>query len=148
MAAKKKKQKKPIKTLQDIRREKEKLKVALDYSEYAIEEDWEELVETVKPSNVTRYIDNILPYMGNVLPVSKIAYWLIPNLFSRKKRTEAEEPEPEKEKSTETEEKPSFGKRFKRTFFRTMIPFLIGTASSAAMLFKVTKDRKAKGDNG
>ena len=149
MGAKKKRKKKPIKTLADIRREKDKLRVALEYSEKSIAEDWEEVTESVKPKNLTQVINNVLPYIGKALPVSKLAFRLIPGLFSRKSAATGKEESPDEEKDQQEageDAKPSLGKRFKRTMVRTMVPFFAGTAASAALLFRATRKKKPSGE--
>jgi len=137
---KKRKKKNRIDSIQDLQVEKEKLSVAIEYSEKAIKKDWEEIKDKMKPKGLGRWINTGLPLVGQALPVGKLAIMLIPNLFrSWGKSGDKEKYQKDEDASEATgEDKQATGwkKRFKKGFFKILAPFLAGTIASGAVFFR------------
>lgn len=141
MAKKKKRKKKNrIENLRDLQAEKERLGVAIEYSEQAIDEDWESIKGSLRPKGIGQWINSGLPFLGQVLPVGKLAFKLLPNIFRawggnddmENHRTDEENRQYRKEDAQDT------GKRkwFKKGFVKSLAPFLAGTLASAAVIFR------------
>ncbi len=143
-ARKKRRKKKQIKTIRDIHLEKEKLLVALDYSEKAIEDDWQAVKEKVKPKGFTQWIDNALPLLGQALPISKLAMKIVPSILSRKSSVKENTESGEEENEESDADSPGLGDRLKKGFFKTLAPFLAGTLASASILFRTSRKDKSK----
>ncbi len=136
----KRKKKKRIDSIQDLQVEKEKLSVAIEYSEKAIEEDWEEMKDNMRPRGLGRLINTGLPLMGQALPIGKLAFKLIPNLFGSLGGSSDKENDQKDEDLGEStgEDKQATGWQnwFRKGFFKSLVPFIAGTLASATVLFR------------
>ncbi len=128
MTKNKAQKKKPgIRTLTDIRREKAKAQERLTYAESVLKEDWQDLQDQVRPSGLIGMFDQVLPYLGNVLPLGRIVSGITGRLFKKGKEDE------KTEKTLDTENKQK--SRLMSGWYRYVLPF-IGGAVAMASIFR------------
>ena len=126
MAKHKVQKKKPaIRTVNDIRREKAKAQERLAYSESLIQEDWDVLKDQVRPSAMINMADRLLPWLGNALPLGRIASSLTGLLFKKGKGDEATE------ETQDTDSKQTKG--WMSGWYRYVLPFIGGAVAMASL---------------
>lgn len=124
----------PIRSMAELKREKAKAYERLSYTQSLLEEDWQSLQDQLKPSAMLGSIDRLLPLISNLGPVQRIAGRLFRSFFSKDQKAEAEPDErSDNANSRSAATEPGFGKRVRRTLYRALIPFAIGTALTTAI---------------
>lgn len=118
-----------IQTLNDLNRERAKTKERLAYTESLLKEDVEDLKEQVKPATILSSAEKLIPFLSNVVPLSKVTSALFQNVFKGKKQHDDAEDDEEEAQSTNY----SAGSKFKKTMYQLLLPFGVGIATTLAI---------------
>lgn len=118
-----------IRNLRSLRNEIEKTRVAADYTKEDLDESTEMFREKVMPSQVTNFVDQVIPIAGQVLPIGRLFWNVMPHFKSRKQSQNDSEAGHENDEEGSGEQS-SFWNRFKRGTVKVLLPFTAGTLAA------------------